>query len=193
MRRSMVLAALLLVVAVPLSASQFIELPFDQVASESQYIVRATVDNTWTAWDSAHEIIYTYATLNVSKYFGDTRGPQTLVVREAGGTVDGYTMEAIGFPAIRAGEDVVLMLSQWEDSADLRIHAFNQGKYLVHERFGKEVLVSDPVKQGEARNIDKSGPRANFMGDEPGLSMDEFSGMVAAARMGRGIDHGQRQ
>jgi hypothetical protein len=193
MRRSLVLAGLLLALAVPLSASQFIELPFDQVASESQYIVRATVENTWSAWDSAHEVIYTYATLNVSRYFGDTRGPQTLVVREVGGTVDGYTMEAIGFPAIRGGEDVVLMLSQWDDSADLRIHAFNQGKYLVRERFGKEILVSDPVKQGEARGADKGGPRANFMGEEPGLTMDEFAGMVASARAGRGIEHGQRQ
>src|SRR6185295_2072896 len=155
MRRSLVLAGLLLALAVPLSASQFIDLPFDQVASESQYIVRATVSNTWSAWDSAHEVIYTYATLNVSRYFGDTRGPATLVVREVGGTVDGYTMEAIGFPAIRAGEDVVLMLSQWDDSADLRIHDYNQGKYLVRNRFGKEVVVSDPVKQGESRELDK--------------------------------------
>lgn len=193
MRRSLVLAGLLLLLAVPLSASQFIDLPFDQVASESEYIVRATVGNTWSAWDSAHEAIYTYATLNVRNYFGDTRGPQTLVVREVGGTVDGYTMEAIGFPAIRAGEDVVLMLSRWDDSADLRIHAFNQGKYLVRERFGKTVLTSDPVKQGEDRTVEKGGPRVNFMGDEPGLSLEEFAGMVSAARTGRGVDHGQRQ
>ena len=84
-------------------------------------------------------------------------GPDTLVVREVGGTVDGYTQEAIGFPAIRSGEDVVLLLAQWEDSADYRIHAFNQGKFLVRNRGGVEVLIDDPVKQGEARLTGRDG------------------------------------
>ena len=130
-RRSLVVIGMVLALALPLSASQFIPLPFDEVASESKYIVRGTIDQTWSAWDSSHEVIFTYATMRVNRYFGESTGPDTLVIREVGGTVDGYTQEAIGFPMIRKGEDVVLMLSQWEDSADLRIHAFNQGKYLV--------------------------------------------------------------
>src|SRR5688500_17554156 len=146
-RRSLSLVALLLIVsAMPLSAAQFVEQAFDQVARDARYVVRGSVINTWSAWDDTHEVIYTYATVRVSRYFGEIAGPDTLVVREVGGTVDGYTQEAIGFPAIRRGEQVVLLLSQWDDSADLRIHAYNQGKYLVQLRGDTEVLVPDPVK-----------------------------------------------
>jgi hypothetical protein len=191
-RRSLSFIVTLAVVlaAVPLSASQFIDMPFDRVAREATYVVRGTIGTTWSAWDSAHEVIYTYATINVSRYFGDTRGPATLMVREVGGTVDGYTQEAIGFPAIRDGEDVVLMLSKWDDSADMRIHAFNQGKYLVRNRGGVEVLISDPVKQGESR-LDRGGIRVNAMDEEPGLTIDEFAGMVSSARAAKNVDKRQ--
>jgi hypothetical protein len=170
----------------PLSAAQFIEQSFDQVARDADYVVRGSVINTWSAWDDAHEVIYTYATLRVTRYFGEIAGPDTLVVREVGGTVDGYTQEAIGFPAIRRGEQVVLFLSKWENNGDLRIHAYNQGKYLVRMRAGKEVLVADPVKQGEAGGI-SADRRFDFATDgaqENGLSIEEFAGMVEAARAG---------
>jgi hypothetical protein len=191
-RRSLVLIGMVLVLALPLSASQFLQLPFDQIAGESKYIVRGTIEQTWSAWDDAHEVIFTYASVRVSRYFGGTTGPDTLIVREVGGTVDGYTQEAIGFPMIRKGEDVVLMLAEWEDSPELRIHAYNQGKYLVRGRMGLEILVEDPVKQGDGRlgNEGDHGPRENLMG--AGLRLEEFAQMAESARMGRAVEK-QRQ
>ncbi|MFL6244574.1 MAG: hypothetical protein ACJ74H_01005 [Thermoanaerobaculia bacterium] len=187
-RRSLSLSALLLIVsAMPLSAAQFIEQPFDQVARSAEYVVRGSVIDTWSAWNDTHDVIYTYATLRVSRYFGESAGPDTLVVREVGGTVDGYTQEAIGFPAIRRGEQVVLFLSKWADGSDLRIHAYNQGKYLVRLRAGSEVLVPDPVKQGEQGAIvadRRFDFRTDGMANENGLSIEEFAGMVEAARAG---------
>jgi hypothetical protein len=183
-RRSLVLVSLLLALAVPLSASQFIEMPFDRVAREASFIVRGNVEHTWSAWDEAHEVIFTYATLRVTRYFGEATGPDTLLVREVGGTVDGYTQEAIGFPMVRRGENVVLFLSKWDDSADFRIHAFNQGKFLVQNRAGIEVLVSDPIHQGEAR-LAAPGPfrpQADAVADGPALTMSEFESMVEQAR-----------
>jgi hypothetical protein len=196
MRRSLSLVTLLLIVALPLSASQFIQLPFDKVAREASLVVRGTVENTWSAWDDAHEVIFTYATVRVSRYFGETTGPDTVVVREAGGTVDGYTQEAIGFPAIRTGENVVLMLSRWEDGADdYRIHAFNQGKYLVRMNGAQEILIEDPIKQGDARlgSDREHGPRSNAVEAPAGLSIDEFAQMVVDARADRRSDIGKRQ
>ncbi len=184
-RRSLVPALLLLALALPVSASQFVELSFDQVAREATYIVRGTVENTWSAWDDSHEVIFTYATIRVSRYFGEATGPDTLVVREVGGTIDGYTQEAIGFPAIRRGENVVFFLSNWEGRNDLRIHAYNQGKYLVKNRGGMEVLVQDPFKQGEGR-LDQPRFDMRAMSEEAGggMSIDEFAAMVEAARAG---------
>lgn len=192
-RRSLILVGLLLVLALPLSASQFMKLSFDQVARESSYIVRGDVENVWSAWDDAHEVIYTYATIRVNRYFGEMTGPDTLVVREVGGTVGDYTQEAIGFPMVRRGEDVVLFLSKWEDGADFRIHAFNQGKFLVRDRGGMEVLVEDPVKQGDARleRPDRFSARENAMADA--LTMDEFTAMVDAARAGERFERPRAQ
>ena len=180
--------------SVPLFASQFVRLPFDQVARESQLIVRGTVENTWSAWDDAHEVIFTYATVRVSHYFGEATGPDTLVVREVGGTVADYTQEAIGFPAIRQGEDVVLFLSQWEGSADYRIHAFNQGKYLVRNRGGVEVVTEDPVKQGDARlggGDSHFTPEANAAFNDA-MTIRELATMIDAARAGESLDRNER-
>jgi len=169
----------------PLAASQFIDQSFDQVARDASYVVRGSVVDTWSAWNDTHDVIFTYATVRVSRYFGERTGPDTLLVREVGGTVDGYTQEAIGFPALRRGEQVVLFLSEWENSTDLRIHAYNQGKYLVRDREGVTVLIEDPVKQGDAR-LDKPGRfdvKAHGAIDAGEvLTLDEFAGMVEAAR-----------
>lgn len=187
-RLSLVLIGLALL-AMPLSASQFRQLPFDQVARESAYIVRGTVEQTWSKWDDSHEVIYTYATVRVHRYFGEAAGPDTLVVREVGGMVDGYVQEAIGFPAIRAGENVVFFLSPVEEGGEYRIHAYNQGKFLVVNRGGVETLIEDPFKQGEGRPERAGrGPRANAMDSAAGITLDEFAGMVEAARAGDAID-----
>jgi hypothetical protein len=182
------MALLFIVSALPLSASQFIEMPFDQVAREASYVVRGQVLDTFSAWDSAHEVIYTYATVRVQRYFGEATGPDTLVVREVGGTVDGYTQEAIGFPMVRQGEQVVLFLSKWDDGVDYRIHGFNQGKFLVRNRAGVEILVEDPVKQGDAR-LSRDGRFAIEPNSDAGLRMDEFAAMVDDARAGASESH----
>ena len=189
-RRSLILVSLLLALALPLSASQFKEISFDQVAAGAKYAVRGHVMETWSAWDDAHEVIYTYATLRVSRYFGEITGPDTLVVREVGGTVDGYTQEAIGFPAIRRNEQVVLFLSEWDDSTDLRIHAFNQGKFLVQVRAGHEVLVADPIQQGHGRA--EAIERRSISSEGAALGIEEFAEMVDAARAGRITAYEQR-
>ena len=192
-RRTLILVGLLLAaIALPLSASQFVRLPFDQVARESTYIVRGSVENVWSAWDDAHEIIYTYATVRVTRYFGEATGPDTLVIREAGGQVGDYVQEAIGFPMIRRGEDVVLFLSKWESGADFRIHAFNQGKFLVRDREGVEVLTEDPVKQGDGRLERPDHIRANAE-DFGEITLVEFAEMVDAARAGERVELGRQR
>ena len=182
-RRALSLIAFLLIVsAMPLSASQFIDQAFDDVAREAKFIVRGSVIDTWSAWNDDHDVIFTYATVRVSRYFGERTGPDTLLVREVGGTVAGYTQEAIGFPAIRRAEQVVLLLTGWGNSTDLPILSVNQGKYLVRQRGDFEVLVSDPVTQGEER-LAPAGPR-QMATEAEGLSIEEFAGMVDSARAG---------
>jgi hypothetical protein len=179
-----VLSVLLIAaIALPLSASQFIELPFDNVARNATLVVRGTVTGSVTsAWNDAHDVIFSYATIRVNRYVAG-EGSQELVVREVGGTVDGYTQEAIGFPMLREGEEVVLFLTQWDDSADWRIEAYNQGKYLVTKSPHGELLTHDPVTQGAERlgGNEPNGPmQIEAVGGE--LTMNELEAMVSAAR-----------
>ena len=184
MKRTTLSLVLVFMVALPLSASQFVRMDFDEVARGAKFIVRAQVIDTFSTWDDSREVIYTYATLRVSRYFGEATGPDTLVVREVGGMVDGYRQEAIGFPELRLGENVVLMVG--EDGSNLRIHAYNQGKYLVRQRDGIEVLVEDPVRQGEARlQRPQFDIGVNAADEGPALTLDEFERMVDDARGGR--------
>lgn len=186
-RLSLVLIGLsLFVLAAPLMASQFEVLPFDRVARESKFIVSGRVESSFSKWDDSREVIYTYATIRVDRYFGAFAGPDTLVVREVGGTVDGYTQEAIGFPVIRNGERVVFFLADAEDGA-YRIHAYNQGKFLVKERGGVEVLVEDPVKQGEARLESPDRFEAFAQSIDAGITVEEFASMVDSALLGMSV------
>ena len=187
-RLSLVLIGLALL-ALPLSASQFVQVSFDQVARESMYVVRGTVEHTWSKWDDSHEVIYTYATVRVHRYFGETTGPDLITVREVGGLVDGYKQEAIGFPEIRQGENVVFFLTPTEDGSAHRIHAYNQGKYLVRNRNGVEVLIADPIRQGEMRleRPDRFDIRANAESLDGALTIDEFASMVESARAGEPV------
>jgi|ERR1051325_412637 hypothetical protein len=181
-RRSLVLSLLLLAaIAMPMSASQFIELPFDQVAREATVVVRATIGPVTSAWDDAHEVIFSTARVEVKHYLaGD--GPSVLMLREVGGTVDGYTMEAIGFPTLREGQEVVLFLSKWEDNNDWRIHAYNQGKYIVREIHSRELVMHDPVQQGDDRTPANPRVRSNAVQEASALGLDELEQMVRAAR-----------
>ena len=184
MLRRLMPVLVLLAASVPLSASQFIQLPFDQVAREATLIVRGQVVGVYSAWNDAHDTIFSYATVRVQRYIGETTGPDVLMVREAGGTVGGYTQQAIGFPELREGEQVVLMLTKWDDSDDWRIHAYNQGKYLVQKGVGPrgiETLSEDPVKQGDER-LESGHSR---MQPRPLMEMKEFEEMAVAAREGR--------
>lgn len=187
MIRRFTLVALLLALAVPMSASQFVDMSFDQVARGAKFVVRGNVIDTWSQWDESRTVIYTYATLRVTRYFGETTGPDVLTIREVGGTVDGFTMEAVGFPVLRRGEQMVAFLAE-DGENELRIHAFNQGKFLVRERRGREVLVADPVKQGDVRRELAGGSRFDLSTDAadegPALGIDEFVRMVDDARTG---------
>lgn len=175
MRRNLTLTAMLLLVAAPLTASQFIPMPFHELVGTSSIIVHGNVGRVWSTWDARQELVYTYAEVLVSGYLeGD--GASSVIVKEVGGKVDDYTLEAIGFPVLRSGEEVVLFLAPWEDA--YRIQGYAQGKYLV-SRVGGEMTVSlDPIAQGDER-LHSDRPVVET------LRMNELVQMVRAAVAGK--------
>jgi hypothetical protein len=181
MRKTVIVMVVALIcLAVPLSASQFIHQPFDKIVRTSKVIVHGKVGPVTSAWNSEGEVIFSRANIEVTKYLlGD--GPAIIPLREVGGTVNGYTQQAIGFPELREGEEVVLILTKWDDSDEFRIHAYQQGKYEVRQDSnGKLRVLPSESGQGEANEV--SIMKRSF--DDAGYAMSEFEQMVEASLIG---------
>lgn len=171
----LVYLCLALVMALPMAASQFLDVPFDEMVSGSSAIVRGTVVGPVTsAWDASGEVIYSYATVRVDEYITGS-GPGLIRIREVGGTVGDYTIQAIGFPELRSDENVVLLLTGWDDGPEYRIHSYSKGKYILRENAMGPMLFLDQQTQGS-----RTSANAKRAAQQPDYSLDEFKVMVRA-------------
>jgi hypothetical protein len=81
----------------------------EELAAESEQIVRGNVVRSWAAWDSEHKYIWTHYEIAVAE---TVRGPHaaTFTVSEPGGSLDGMNMRTSGTLPYTVGEDTVLFL-----------------------------------------------------------------------------------
>lgn len=140
----------ILLISLTAFASVFEPVSDQQLVCESTDVVRGTVANVQSAWDRQHQAIWTTATLNVQEVIRGSLAPgASLTVKEVGGTVDGYTIQAEGFPTFREGEEVVALLKPWEDEPSAyRVWGYNRGKFKVDRRgVGKPTTIRHDVTE----------------------------------------------
>lgn len=142
-----------LAVSSPAEASTFRRISFAELVASSDAVVQVRVLDTETAW-TANGYIATTAHLEVVRSLdGNFQVGEQLFVREAGGTVDGYTQQAIGFPQFDPGSEMVMFLTVWEDeTADWRVSGYGQGIYEVQHKADGDVIIPGYV-QGERPNL----------------------------------------
>ena len=123
-------------ISVTALASLFEPVSDQQLVCEATDVVRGTVSNVQSAWDRQHQAIWTTATLTVQEVIrGGLVSGASLPVKEVGGTVDGYTIEAEGFPTFQSGQEVVILLHPWEDgSGAYRVWGYGRGQFNVDRR-----------------------------------------------------------
>ncbi len=140
MKRLMSIGLLLLAVAVPMSASTFLRMTQGELVRGSAAVVQGQVLKVSSFWDASGRVIMTEAQIQVEeKVFGNA--PSVVVVRTFGGTVDGYTVEAQGFPTFRAKERLLLYLEAEKDGAS-RVAGYQQGQFrIVRDQAGVEFAV----------------------------------------------------
>lgn len=134
-----------LAVSSPAEASTFRRISFEELVNTSVAVVQVRVLDTESAWmDIGTGYIATTAHLEVvGSLDGDFQVGEELFVREAGGLVDGYTTQAIGFPQFNAGDELVIFLTHWEDeTVDWRVNQYGQGIYEVVHTSSGDRLVS---------------------------------------------------
>ena len=101
------------------------------LAKKSETIVRATVEDQTSRWDTNHKEIYTFITLHVLDSVKGAKGETTITLRQLGGTVDNIMSVVPGMPAFKKNEEVVLFLSAKNAAGYPWVMGLQQGKYTV--------------------------------------------------------------
>jgi len=154
MKRLMAIGLLLLAVAVPMSASTFFRMTPGELVRGSAAVIQGQVLKVSSFWDASGRVIVTEAQIQVEeKVFGNA--PSVVVVRTFGGTVDGYTVEAQGFPTFRAKERLLLYIEAEKDGAS-RVTGYQQGQFrIVRDQAGVEYAV--PAVDDNATIVGRDG------------------------------------
>lgn len=155
MKRLVSMGVLLLLVAaaLPVGASTFLRMTPQQMVRDSAAVVQGEVLKVNSFWDAAGRIIVTEALVQVEeKVFGEA--PSVVVVRTFGGTVNGYTVEAHGFPKFQASERVLLYLEAEKGGAS-RVTGYQQGQFrIVRDKAGVEYAVPTVDEGGSIVTLD---------------------------------------
>lgn len=154
MTRLAPLAAIgLLAWAAPAQATSFKEISLSELVHSSVAVAQVKVLSTQSAWTpEPTNDMRTRAELQIVRSLdGDLGAGDLITVVEMGGTVEDYTVQAIGFPEFRTGDQLVVFLTHWPNAErEWRVAGYGQGIYeVVRDKKGKDALVPAPV-QGHA-------------------------------------------
>lgn len=138
-----VLALVLVALGAPLGASTFERMGLEKLVAESTSVVEGEVLAVESFWDAEGQVIVTEATLQVrNTVLGKASG--VIRVKTFGGTVDGYRVEAHGFPTFEKNDRLFLFLTADTKSRHaLRVTGYQQGQFHV-------VTGNDKVERAES-------------------------------------------
>jgi hypothetical protein len=110
-----IMLAATLSVAVPREAQATVVVPLsrEELAAQSDFVVRATVLSRRSAWNDDHTQIMSWTRVRVSEYLKGG-GAQELVIRQIGGEVDGIASAIPGDGRLVVGQHAVLFLRRGE-------------------------------------------------------------------------------
>lgn len=125
-------------------------LSVEDLANASSHVVRARITGQASRWTENHEGIVTLVDAIVVSDLGAGPGQglpagRRLAIVQAGGEVDGISLDWTGRPTFRVGEDLVLFLAPYEpgDAGDDRL-------LIVGGKQGRMRVVPGPQGSGPA-------------------------------------------
>lgn len=178
---SAILMSMVVIAAGPAAASTFLAMERPSLVAEADAVVQGRVLKVDAFWEPTGTVIVSEAMVQVEdSLFGKT--PTVVIVRTFGGTVDGYTVEAHGFPVFAAGEQVLLFLEQ--DGEDrMRVTGYQQGLYrVVADGKGGETAV--PAIDAGASLLTADGRQAAAPQQMPLAELKDLI-RADAARLGK--------
>lgn len=147
--------------AAPAQCTIVVRQDLNDLAKNSEAVVRAVVRGEAAAWDADRRFIWTTTTFDVVETWKGTLAGRASL-RELGGEVGTQGMRVVGAPQYAAGEEVVLFL--YKDAQGFwRTQGWTQGKFLLAadaERPGRGLAVASHahVVAGFFKGDDVRGP-----------------------------------
>lgn len=175
------LFALALAAAVPAGASTFIGLTTDELVATSDAVVQGEVLQVHSFWSKSGRIIVTEAVVRVTETVAG-KSPSAVVLRTFGGTVEGYTVEAHGFPRFEKGQELLLFVSNQKDGT-AEVTGYRQGQYrIVRDQAGAVMAV--PTVEHGVRLLTRDGKTAPR---PQALRLDAFKSQIQAGAQRVGL------
>lgn len=178
------LPLLVLTLAVPASASTFLAMSPGEMVAQSDAVVVGTVLKVESFRDASGRAVVTQAALRVDEtVIGEA--PTLVLVQTFGGTVDGYTVVAHGFPEFRLGDRLVVFLKNQPDGI-AQVVGYRLGQYrVVRNRLGEDIAV--PTLESNVSLLTADGRTA----ERPrAMHLEVFKSQIRseAGRLHRSVD-----
>ena len=155
MKRWVVSAWIGLLVTAAAGASTFMHVDRAELAARAAAVVVGRVLEVNSFWDPSGRIIVTEAMVAVDEALVG-EAPTVAIVKTFGGTVDGYTVEAHGFPTFAAGERLLLYLENDTVAGNHRVLGYREGQYRI-VRDAKGIEMALPTVDAGARLLTADG------------------------------------
>jgi hypothetical protein len=158
-----------------LSATTIVPVSVERLTRESSHIVEGQATESWSQWNPQHSLIFTYTRFQVARALKG-QAPSTIVVKQPGGSAEGYTQKIAGVRHWKTGDQAVLFLrpSQERDGT-LEVTGLMQGNFLVHKTDTGEVMVSNGVPDVSAYQA-SSNAVTQYRGS--GMRLDELESRI---------------
>lgn len=147
-----VLCALVVLAAAPAWSSTFLAMTPRELVAGSDAVVQGEVLQVHSFWSPSGRLILTEAIIRVEERIAG-ESPSVLVLRTAGGSVEGFTVEAHGFPTFTKGQRLLLFVANGDPG---EVVGYRQGQYrIVRDTAGVEMAV--PTVEKEVRLLSRDG------------------------------------
>lgn len=148
---SRIFATTLLLLATTVAVATMVKpMSVEELTVKSSDIVQGQVTESWSSWNPQHTRIYTYSRVKVSRALKGSQ-PQTVVVKQVGGSAGGYTQRVAGLQTMRSGEQAVLFLRPSEaNDGTMVVVGLMQGHFRVaRDRSSGKTVVSNGIMGAE--------------------------------------------
>lgn len=102
-------ALLLVCMAIAAPATTVKPLTIEELTDSASLIVEGQATQSWSTWNAQHSLIYTFTRVRVTKTLKGNSA-ESVVVKQVGGTANGYTQRVAGVNPMKPGDVSVLFL-----------------------------------------------------------------------------------